>query len=107
MGKGAAVTVELDASGRLTLLETEFRKHESRVEAGFTDIAKSLRALSDKIDAKGSPIAWKEIGATIITMCMIFAYVGNYLEGQYAKNIAVEKYRLEQVEKKLAIVQTH
>ncbi len=81
-------------------LDTRMVRVESRldhIETNIDDIAKSVRALVNQPRAP----AWTQIGATILTMCAIFSYVGSYLEGQYSKNVAVEKYRLEQVERKI------
>lgn len=80
---------------------------EPRVVAVETKLDNVIAAIGEltnavkSISARPQTIAWKEIAGTAIVTLSLFSYAGNYLEGQYSKNIALEKYRIEVSEKAL------
>lgn len=84
------------SSARIEVIETKL-EHFS---LAINELTKAVKEIAQR----PQQIAWREIAVTAGAFLGLFAYVGNYLEGQYAKNIAVEKYRIEQVEKKLCSV---
>jgi hypothetical protein len=83
---------------------------EHRVVAVETKLDAVIKAVGDltahikEIAAKPQSIAWREIAVTAAAFLGLFAYVSSYLEGQYNKNIAVEKSRLELTEKALCTI---
>lgn len=89
----------LDIQGRVKVLEISVHKVETRMEAGFRDLSKQFSTIAEKLNGAPRTIPFKEIAATVAVCLGIFAYAGNYLEGQYKKNISVLEYRVEQLEK--------
>ena len=88
---------EIGTAGRVKILEHSFHNLETRMEAGFTDLSKAVRSLSEALQSRPSPIPFKEIAATVAVCLGIIAYFGNFLEGQYQKNNRIIEYRLEQL----------
>ena len=84
---------------RVKVLEVGVHKLETRMDAGFIEIGKQIRLLTDKFTESPKQIPFREIAATIAVCLGIFAYAGQYLEGQYKKNISVLEYRVEQLER--------
>lgn len=76
---------------------------ETKLEHFALAINELTKAVKD-IASRPQQIAWREIAVTAGAFLALFAYVGNYLEGQYSKNIAVERYRIEQAERKLCTI---
>jgi len=106
MGKRTkAVTTAIsdhDTQARVRVLEHSVTDLRNHVDSGFKTIHSGLAELTKAVAGKSAPIPFKEIAATVAVMLGIFAYVGQYLEGQYAKNIAVTQYRIEQLEKNVS-----
>jgi hypothetical protein len=86
--------------GRVSVLEVSFERVERRVEAGFTEIGKALSRMSERMAEAPRAIPFKEIAATVAVCLGIMAYAGQFLEGQYRKNIGVLEYRIDQLEKR-------
>lgn len=82
---------------------TRIQVVETRLEHFATAIDKLTKAV-ENIAARPQQIAWREVATTAAVFLGLAAYVGNYLESQYKKNVAVIEYRLEQAEKTLRIV---
>lgn len=85
-----------DNSARVQVIETKLEHFAMAIN----ELTKAVK----EIAGRPQQIAWREIGATAVVFCGLVAYVGNYLENQYSKNIAVERYRIEQLEKKLGLL---
>ena len=100
VGKGSAVKEPVtEMHGRVAVLEHGLDSLSKRMETGFAGLTSTLSDVSKAISQHRNPIPFKEIAATVVTCMAIFAYVGNYLEGQHAKNMSVWQYRVEQLEK--------
>lgn len=86
---------------------SEHTHHEVRVATletkmdALTDNVSKLTKAVEAIAARPSAIAWREIAITAGAFLMLFAYIGNYLEGQHGKNVAVDKHRLGLTERAL------
>jgi hypothetical protein len=95
MGEGATImqTEVGQLHGRVTVIETKLEG----VMSGISDLTKVVRAMADQPRA----LPLKEVALTILACFGVFSYVGSFLEGQYAKNAAVDHYRIEQLEKRL------
>ena len=87
---------------RVRVLEHSVTELRSHVDSGFKKMEYALAELGKVMARKATPIPFKEIAATVAVMLGIFAYVGQFLETQYNKNISVPTYRLEQLEKAVA-----
>ncbi len=98
----STVTPDSDTQTRVGVLEYSVRDLRNHVDSGFKTIHSGLAELTKAVAGKSAPIPFKEIAATVAVMLGIFVYVGQYLEGQYAKNIAVTQYRIEQLEKNVS-----
>lgn len=98
----STVIPDSDTQTRVGVLEHSVRDLRNHVDSGFKTIHSGLAELTKAVAGKSTPIPFKEIAATVAVMLGIFAYVGQYLEGQYAKNIAVTQYRIEQLEKNVS-----
>lgn len=85
-----------DHGTRIEVLETRF----AAVERGQAEILGSLNSLSEKFASRAHPIAWREIGATIVCCLTIAAYAATFLENQFKKDTAVMQYRLDILEKR-------
>jgi hypothetical protein len=89
---------------------SEHTHHEVRVATletkmdALTDNVVKLTKAVETIASRPSTIAWREIAITAGAFLMLFAYIGNYLEGQHAKNVAVDKYRISQLEQQMALI---
>lgn len=86
--------------GRVTVLETAVQKLETQVEKGFAEVSKSISKISDAVSAHRQPVPLKEILLTIGACLGVFSYAGNFLEGQYRKNVAPIEQRIHALEKK-------
>ena len=87
---------DADHTARVQVIETKLE----HFAIAINDLAKAVR----EIASRPQQIAWREVAITAGAFLGLFAYVGNFLEAQYNKNIAPVQYRLEQTEKKLCIV---
>jgi len=104
-------------SGRVSVLEHGVERLEHRVEAGFVDIAKSIRSLSEQLQSKGSPLPFKEIIGTALATAALVTYILTAMNGWFDQraqpinlvvqrlaeqdkngDLAVLKYRVQQLE---------
>lgn len=85
-----------DVAARVGVIETQIH----HLSVSVDKMAKSIETFA----SRPQQIAWREIAITAGAFLGLFAYVGNYLEGQYSKNTAPLQYRMEQMEKKLCIM---
>lgn len=110
-------TPENTLSGRVSVLEHGVERLEHRVEAGFVDITKSIRSLSEQLQSKGHPLPLKEIVTTMLATAGLVTYILSAMNGWYDQrsaplaiqvqrladqdkngDIAVLKYRVQQLE---------
>lgn len=83
---------------------------ETRVVTVETKLDNVIRAIGDltaavkEIASQPKSIAWREIAITATTTLGMFWYIGNYLESQHAKNVAVDKYRITQLETQMRLI---
>jgi hypothetical protein len=80
-------------STRVTVIETTL----GQITNNLAELTKAVRAIADQ----PRQLPWKEVGATVLVMFGIAAYIGNYLEAQHHKNVAVLEYRMLQAEAKI------
>lgn len=108
---------DADLSGRVQVLEHSMDRIEHRVEAGFSDITKTLRSLGEQLASKGSPLPLKEIIGTALATAGLVTYILTAMNGWFDQRIAptniivqrlaeqdkngelaVLKYRVQQIE---------
>ncbi len=93
--------------GRVQLLEHTVHNLEKRVEQGFSDLTKAIQRVGDALGTKSNPVPVKEIATTIAVCLGIVAYVGNYLETQYQKNIAPVRGQIEMLDYRIKLLESH
>lgn len=81
---------------RVQVIETKF----DHLDAAIRDLAKVVREMANQ----PKQLAWREIAATASVVLGLCWYIGTYLEAQHAKNVAVDKYRIEQLEKQVRLI---
>jgi hypothetical protein len=81
--------------GRVVAVETKLETLTSAVH----DLTKAVR----DVMSRPQNIAWREVAITAGAFLALFAYVGNFLESQHAKNVAVDKWRIAAIERALCL----
>ena len=103
--------VSNDTHGRVSVLEHAVGQLEHRVEVGFSELTKAIHQISQNLQARPTPIPFKEIALTIAACLTCVTLIGSFLEYQSGKsirfvehqsaaNIRFIEYRLEQLEKR-------
>ena len=85
-----------DIHGRVQVLETRF----DHVDRTLGDLTKLIKEIASQPRA----LPLKEIAMTVAAVLGVMAYVGNFLEAQSKKNIAVLEYRTDLLDRKIQAI---
>lgn len=96
------VNTEHTVLSRVSVLEHNTERLEQRVDAGFSEMSKSLRSLSEQIQSKGAPLPIREIAGTALATAALVTYILTAMNGwfdQRAAPMAITIQRLAEQDK--------